>query len=117
MTFSQTQVNTQTSMAVIFRSLRYRNYRLFFFGQMLSLIGTWTQQIALPWLVYRLTGSVFLLGVVGFAGQIPVFILTPFAGVLTDRWNRYYILIITQILLMVQAFMLAALFFSGHIQV
>ena len=117
MTFSHIQGNTQTGIGVMFRSLRYRNYRLFFFGQMLSLIGSWTQQIALPWLVYRLTGSVFLLGIVGFAGQIPVFILTPFAGVLTDRWNRYNILIVTQILLMVQAFLLAALFFSGHIQV
>lgn len=117
MTFSHIQGNTQTGIGVMFRSLRYRNYRLFFFGQMLSLIGTWTQQVALPWLVYRLTGSVFLLGIVGFAGQIPVFILTPFAGVLTDRWNRYNILIVTQILLMVQAFLLAALFFSGHIQV
>ncbi|MBN2513890.1 MAG: MFS transporter, partial [Sedimentisphaerales bacterium] len=117
MAISQTQVNTQTGIGVIFRSLQYRNYRLFFFGQMLSLIGTWTQQIALPWLVYRMTGSVFLLGVVGFAGQIPVFIVTPFAGVLTDRWNRYYILIVTQILLMVQAFLLTALFFSGRIQV
>lgn len=117
MTFSHIQGNTQTGIGVMFRSLRYRNYRLFFYGQMLSLIGTWTQQVALPWLVYRLTGSVFLLGIVGFAGQIPVFILTPFAGVLTDRWNRYNILIVTQILLMVQAFLLAALFFSGHIQV
>ena len=64
------------------------------------------QQIALPWLVYRLTGSAFLLGVVGFASQIPAFLLAPFAGVMSDRWNRYYILITTQTLAMIQAFLL-----------
>jgi MFS family permease len=102
---------------IIFRSLRYRNYRLFFTGQSISLIGTWIQRLALPWLVYRLTGSVFLLGLVGFAGQIPTFLLTPFAGVLTDRWNRYHILIATQILAMIQALVLSFLFFIGAIQV
>jgi MFS family permease len=113
----QNQVDRQKGFRGIFRSLRYRNYRLFFAGQMISLVGTWTQQIALPWLVYRLTGSVFLLGLVGFAGQIPVFILTPLAGVLTDRWNRYGILIITQTLSLIQAFLLGYLFFTGAIQV
>jgi MFS family permease len=102
---------------VIFRSLRYRNYRLFFVGQIISLTGTWMQQIALPWLVYRLTGSAFLLGVVGFASQIPAFLLAPLAGVLSDRWNRYYILITTQTLAMIQAFLLGLLFFTGNIQV
>ncbi len=102
---------------VIFRSLRYRNYRLFFAGQIISLTGTWIQQIALPWLVYRLTGSAFLLGVVGFSSQIPALFLAPFAGVLTDRWNRYYILIATQTLAMIQAFLLGLLFFTGVIQV
>jgi MFS family permease len=102
---------------IIFRSLRYRNYRLFFAGQLLSLIGTWTQQTALPWLVYRNTGSVFLLGVVAFSSQIPAFLLTPLAGVLSDRWNRYYILITTQVLAMIQAFALGFLFFAGDIQV
>jgi MFS family permease len=102
---------------IIFRSLRYRNYRLFFAGQIISLVGTWIQQIALPWLVYRLTGSAFLLGAVGFASQIPAFILAPLAGVLSDRWNRYYILIATQTLSMIQAFLLAILFFTGHINV
>ena len=101
----------------IFRSLQYRNYRLFFGGQSLSLIGTWIQRIALPWLVYRLTGSAFLLGVVGFAGQIPTFLLAPFTGVLTDRWNRYHILIVTQILAMIQALVLASLFFIEAIDV
>ncbi|WP_321426211.1 MFS transporter [uncultured Bacteroides sp.] len=101
----------------IFRSLRYRNYRLFFSGQSLSLIGTWIQRIAIPWFVYRLTGSAFLLGVVGFAGQIPTFILAPFAGVLTDRLNRYHILIVTQVLSMLQALTLALLFFTNTIEV
>ncbi len=101
----------------IFRSLHYRNYRLFFAGQSISLIGTWIQRIAMPWLVYHLTGSAFLLGLVGFAGQIPTFLLAPFAGVLTDRWNRYYILVVTQILSMVQALLLAFLYFIGSIEV
>jgi len=106
-----------TGFKAIFRSLRYRNYRLFFCGQSISLIGTWMQRIAMPWLVYTLTGSPFLLGVVGFAGQIPTFLIAPFAGVLIDRWNRYIILIITQILAMVQSFVLAFLFFNHSIEV
>lgn len=101
----------------IFRSLRYRNYRLFFAGQSLSLIGTWIQRIAIPWLVYRLTGSAFLLGFVGFAGQLPTFLLAPFAGVLSDRWNRYHTLIITQVLSMLQALALALLYFTNNIEV
>ncbi len=84
-------------------------------GQILSLIGTWTQQIALPWLVYRLTGSKFLLGVVGFATQIPAFLLAPVAGVIADRWNRYRILLATQTLSMLQALLLTILFFTGHL--
>ena len=104
-------------LEIVFRSLRYRNYRLFFGGQSLSLIGTWIQRIAMPWLVYHLSGSAFLLGVVGFAGQIPTFLLAPVAGVLSDRWNRYHILFITQTLAMIQALILAILFFSGTIRV
>jgi MFS family permease len=100
-----------------FRSLRYKNYRLFFAGQSISLIGTWIQRIATPWLVYHMTGSPFLLGLVGFAGQIPTFILSPFAGVYTDRWNKYRILIFTQIAAMIQALALALLFFTDTIQV
>jgi MFS family permease len=102
---------------IIFRSLKYRNYRLFFAGQSVSLIGTWMQRIALPWLVYHLTGSALLLGVVSFAGQIPTFLLAPFAGVFTDRWNRYYVLIATQLLAMLQAIVLTWLFYAGAIQV
>jgi len=101
----------------IFRSFQYRNYRLFFGGQSLSLIGTWIQRMTIPWLVYRLTDSVFLLGFVGFAGQLPTFILAPFTGVLIDRWNRYRILFITQVLAMLQALTLAFLYFTGNIEV
>ena len=100
-----------------FRSLKYRNYRLYFYGQSVSLIGTWIQRITTPWLVYHLTNSAFLLGLVGFAGQIPTFLIAPFAGVFTDRWNRYHLLIITQIAAMVQAFLLAYLYLNGSIQV
>ncbi len=106
-----------TGFRFIFRSLRYRNYRLFFVGQGISLIGTWMQRIAMPWLVYHLTGSPLLLGVIDFVSQIPSFVLMPFAGVLTDRWNRHRILIITQILAMLQALILAILFFAGIIRV
>jgi len=101
----------------IFRSLKYRNYRLFFSGQSISLIGTWMQRIAMPWLVYHMTGSALLLGVVSFAGQIPTFILSPFAGVLTDRWNRYRVLLFTQIFSLIQAGILAWLCLAGVIQI
>jgi len=113
-----TLLSNKTSRSkVIFRSLQYRNYRLFFSGQSISLIGTWMQRIAMPWLVYHLTGSVFLLGAVGFAGQIPTFLLSPFAGVLTDRWNKYRVLLFTQVLSMIQAIILTWLCLSGTIQV
>jgi MFS family permease len=101
----------------VFRALRYRNYRLFFSGQTVSLIGTWITRVATSWLVYRLTGSVLLLGLVGFAGQIPTLILAPFAGVLVDRWNRHRILVVTQVLSMLQSFALAGLSFAGIITV
>jgi len=101
----------------IFRSLHYRNFRLFFIGQSISLIGTWIQRIALPWLVYDLTKSAFLLGLIGFAGQIPMFFIAPFAGVLTDRLNRYQLLIATQVFAMLQAFILAFLVLSDQINV
>jgi MFS family permease len=109
--------NILSALRTLFRSFRYRNYRLFFGGQTISLIGTWTQRIALPWLVYQLTGSAFLLGLVGFAGQIPTFVLSPFAGVMTDRWNRYHLLIGTQVLSMIQAFILTILYFTGTIAI
>ena len=98
----------------LIRALRHRNYRLFFFGQSISLIGSWMTRIATSWLVYRLTGSALLLGLSGFAGQIPMFILAPFTGVLVDRWDRHHILVVTQILAMIQSLALAALTF-GHV--
>ena len=104
------------SVGAIFRAFRYRNYRLFFFGQGVSLIGTWTQQVALSWLVYRLTGSTLLLGVVAFSNQIPTLFLGPFAGVVADRFNRKQLLLWTQGLSMVQALVLAALVLAGAIE-
>ncbi len=99
------------------RALRSRNYRLFFSGQTVSLVGTWMTRVATAWLVYRLTGSALLLGVVSFAGQIPAFFLAPPAGVWVDRWNRHRTLVVTQILSMAQSFALAALALTGVIQV
>ena len=101
----------------ILRALRYRNYRLFFIGQVISLIGTWMQYLAMSWLIYRLTNSPFALGVIGFASQITAFFVSPFSGVWADRWNRHRIVIVTQILAMLQAFVLAGLVMSGVIQV
>lgn len=95
----------------IFRSLKYRNFKLFFYGQSISLIGTWMQKTAVSWLVYRLTGSALLLGLVGFVSLIPSLVLSPFAGSLIDRYNRYKILVITQVVSMLQAGALAALIF------
>jgi MFS family permease len=91
------------------RALRHRNFRLFVSGQSVSLIGTWMTRVATSWLVYRLTGSALLLGIVGFAGQIPTFLLAPFAGVLVDRLNRRNLLIWTQALAAIQSLALAAL--------
>ena len=96
-------------------ALKYRNFRLFFFGQSISLIGTWMQQVAMIWLVYRLTGSEFLLGLVGFCSQIPSFFLAPVAGVFTDRWNLRRTIIVTQSLAMGQALALAALTLTGTV--
>src|SRR6476661_1056891 len=99
------------------RALRHRNYRLFFSGQSVSLIGTWMTRIATSWLVYRLTRSALLLGLVGFAGQIPSFLLAPFAGVLIDRWDRHRLLVFTQILAMLQSAALAGLSLAGIINI
>ena len=99
------------------RALRHRNFRLFFGGQTISLIGTWMTRIATSWLVYRLTGSALLLGTVSFAGQIPTFLFAPFAGVWVDRLDRRQVLVWTQTLAMVQSFALAALTFSHLITV
>jgi MFS family permease len=99
------------------RALRHRNFRLFFCGQSVSLIGTWMTRLATSWLVYRLTNSSFLLGVITFAGQIPTFFLGPFAGVWVDRWERRRVLLITQFLAALQSLMLAALTLSRHITI
>ncbi|NLC59187.1 MAG: MFS transporter [Armatimonadetes bacterium] len=107
--------SSTSGIRLVTRALRHRNYRLFFAGQSVSVIGTWVQQVALGWLVYRVTGSALSLGVVGFASQIPALVMSPFAGVLVDRWNRHRILIGTQSLAMLQAFCLAALTLSGTV--
>jgi len=99
------------------RALRHRNFRLFFGGQTISLIGTWMTRVATGWLVYRLTGSALLLGTVSFAGQIPTFLVAPFAGVWVDRLNRRQVLVWTQSLSMLQSLALAALTLLGHITI
>lgn len=99
------------------RALRHRNYRLFFAGQGVSLIGTWMQRIAMSWLVYRLTNSPFLLGLVGFSGQLPTFLFASFAGVFVDRWDRHRLLLATQTLAMIQASLLAFLTLTGLVAV
>jgi MFS family permease len=104
-------------VSVVLRALRSRNYRLFFSGQSVSLIGTWMTRVATSWLVYRLTHSAFLLGVASFAGQVPLFFLAPLAGVWVDRWNRHRTLVVTQALSMLQSFVLAALALTGVIAV
>ena len=108
---------TPQAFRVIGRALRHRNYRLFFFGQGISLIGTWLTRIATSWLVYRLTGSALLLGVVGFAGQIPTFVLAPFAGVFVDRTNRHRVLVVTQWLACLQSGLLAYFTLRGTVTV
>jgi len=101
--------------AAAFRALRHRNFRLFFGGQIISLVGTWMQTIAQAWLIYRLTGSSVLLGVLGFVGQAPIFLLSPIAGLAADRWPRRRVVIATQSVSMLLAFILAALTLSGRI--
>src|SRR5262245_36066374 len=108
---------TESKFQFAFRALRHRNYRLFFTGQSMSLIGTWMTQVATSWLVYRLTNSALLLGIVGFSGQMPAFLLTPFAGVWVDRLNRHTVLKWTQLLAMLQSFSLAALTLSGRVNI
>ena len=104
-------------VAFMLRAFSYPNYRLFFGGQIVSLIGSWISMTATSWLVYRLTGSAMALGVVGFAGQFPGFVMGPFAGAFLDRWDRHRVLVVTQTLSMFQSFALAYLTFAGHITV
>ena len=107
----------RASIGHAFRALRRRNYRLLFIGQGISVTGTWMQQLALSWLVYRLTGSAFFLGLVAFASQLPAFLVSPLAGVMADRWNRHRIVVITQWLGMLQASVIAVLVVGGWVQV
>ncbi|HYK90031.1 MAG TPA: MFS transporter [Acidobacteriota bacterium] len=104
-------------LELLLRALRHRNFRLFFAGQLISLIGTWMQSIAQSWLVYRLTGSALLLGSVGFAGQIPVFLLAPIGGIVADRYSRHRVVVGTQTSSMILAFVLAILTLGGWVQV
>ena len=104
-------------LKILFRALKYKNFRLFISGQSLSLIGTWIQQIAMTWLVYRMTNSAFMLGLLGFSGQIPLFMLAPIAGVLADRWNRHKVLLAIQISALIQALFLSIIVFTGYVQI
>lgn len=99
------------------RALEHRNYRLFFFGQLVSLVGTWMQSVAQSWLVYRLTGSATLLGIVGFATQAPTFLFASVGGVVADRWPRRRILVVTQVTSAAVAALLAALTLGGIVTV
>ena len=113
----QTPVPPRSRWKETFRALRHRNFQLFFSGQLISLIGTWMQMIAEWWLVYRLTGSSLLLGTVGFASQIPVFLVAPIGGTVADRHNRRNLVVATQATAMVLAFLYAGLTLSGRIRV
>lgn len=107
----------ETRFSQVWRSLRHHNFRLYFGGQSISLIGTWMTRLATSWLVYRLTGSALLLGIVGFAGQIPTFLFAPFAGVWVDRLNLRHVLVVTQTLAMLQSLALAFLTLTKHITI
>jgi MFS family permease len=99
------------------RALRHRNYRLFFVGQLISVVGSWMQSVAQAWLVYRLTGSALLLGLVGFADKVPVFALGLAGGLVADRFDRHRVVIATQSLMLLQALILGILAVSGAVQV
>ncbi len=109
--------NRRENLAHTLRAFKHYNYRLFFAGQGVSLIGTWMQQVAMAWLVYKLTGSATLLGFVGFVSQIPNLVVMPFAGVLVDRFDRRRIILFTQTLSMLQAVVLSVLVYTNTIQV
>ena len=109
--------DSDSTVGFMLRAFRYRNYRLFFSGQIVSVTGSWITTTATSWLVYRLTGSALLLGVVGFASQFPSFLLTPFAGIFVDRWNRHRLLVGTQTASMVISFVLAGLTLSRTISI
>src|SRR5258708_3943561 len=110
---SMKPVAINNALSNTLRALRHRNFQLFFGGQLISLTGSWMQNVAQAWLVYRLTGSSLLLGSVGFASQIPVFLFAPIGGIVADRFNRHRVVIGTQITSMILAFILAALTLTG----
>lgn len=113
----RTRRETRAALSSLLRALRHRNYRLYFAGQSISLIGSWMTRLTTSWLVWRLTHSADMLGLLGFIGQAPTFLLASFAGVWVDLLNRHRLLVVTQILAMLQSFMLAALALLGSIQV
>ena len=113
---SDTAASRKLNWQAAGRALRHRNFQLFFSGQLISLIGTWMQTVAQSWLVYRLTGSGLLLGSVGFASQIPVFLIAPLGGITADRSNRQRVVIGTQMASMLLAFVLAALTLTHKVQ-
>jgi MFS family permease len=108
---------TPAWLARVPRVFRHYNYRLFFAGQLVTLLGTWIQSVALAWLVYRLTHSLILLGVVSFVSQAPIFFVTPFAGMIADRHDRRSVFIVTRTLCMLQAAILTVLTLTGHIEI
>ncbi|MDQ2746213.1 MAG: MFS transporter [Acidobacteriota bacterium] len=108
--------NFRARFAATFRALKHRNFQLFFSGQFISLIGTWMQNIARSWLVYQLTGSVALLGLVGFAGQFPVFVLSTFGGTIADRYDRRKILVATQTASMILTLVMGVLVLTGTVR-
>src|ERR1044072_6052742 len=110
-------LESTTRVPHTFRALRHRNFRLFIAGQIVSLVGTWMQNVAGSWLVYRLTHSELLLGTTWFCSQIAVFALGPLGGLAADRFSRHKLVIITQSASMLQALLLAGLTISGRIQV
>jgi len=114
---SSAAASTRLRLKAAGRALRHRNFQLFFAGQLISLIGTWMQTVAQSWLVYKLTGSGLLLGSVGFASQIPVFLIAPIGGITADRMNRQKVVISTQTASMILAFILAALTITRTVQV
>ena len=105
------------TLLLTFKAFKYRNFRLFFPGLFLSQIGVWLQNIAISWLVYDMTKSAMTMGTVLFFNAIPLFVLSPFAGVLVDKFNRKSLLFIVQILYSIQAFLMTILTLTGHIQI
>ena len=112
-----TRIEIVLKLPATLRALQYRNFQLFFAGQLISLCGTWMQNLAQAWLVYRITGSLVLLGGIGFTGQIPLFLLSPIAGIVADRYSRRRVVIATQTASMLLAFVLAALTLTNTVQV